>query len=1134
MWEYFGFTDPAPEAEDAAERKGTKHTALDDKLENRETMEDEALECDYERDCTPLYQNIENENWSAISKFLETGYWPGSFFADTIPPHDQVRTWVTRFDPITTAVRWSQLPLHLAIVVNAPYDVIGSLIELYPQAVRCTDDQHMLPLHLAMRHGSADSVVDLLLAAFPEGVNAKGKNDRTPIDCAIRGPNKIRGRILGTFVERTKAKATKSITNSYTRELAVIKAKLDDKEHELGDVKSKLSALDTAKAALALELEATTKAKKEVEEGQIQAKITTLEAEKAKAKAEEANLMEELANIKMHLATPAASPDETKEEVEKLKAQITEEIQKADGATREELRTMKATVDDLHRAATFAGPETNDSELKSEVDKLREELKSMEDTTKNKVAIALLKEEIEFAVSESNTLTETQIIEARRSLASVKLSELEGKSNEVLLGIKQELEALKREVKDKKLADKTSEDLVRLRQKATDLAPQIKDAQTKQDLAVVQKNLDRVKIGELSAMDDADLMKINKDLRVCKMQLDDIDELITMRTELTDLKKTLEVEVKTPGRKSKAESAAIGSALKELQGAKIQSKTKFELLAMKNELESVQENLKLKQLKEQLKLDVAELKTQTAKQIEGIHNKSMKELMSESTKELVSIQNALDKLDDKSINMKNADEVKALESQVMEWKKTLAEIDRQAAIKSELTDMKKSFEEAMESGRGNTQDMEEMVTKLVEKELAKKTVTDLTDLKTEASQVKNDLKEKESVFLDLETITKTIDDLLEKKEGKQRDDLLTLKSTVDAIDLKDIDTKNEKLWEAMKEEIATLKKELENVDIADKTKEELANLKDALETAINESEEKTKQELTSLKTAVESIDTSKLDSTKHKEWEALKEEVDALKKELKVKECESLLNSLKDQLKSAKGLSRVEISRIKARITSVDSNFSSKTPYELAESKKELQLIAADIPKDAPKSSRWGLKKAASKKAKPEKKKTKTDEKSTSKRPGLFSRLGKRVSKKSPAKASPAKAPTAVSPVTKPVVEPVVEEKVTEDAAVVADTSIVEPADATVKDEPAAEETPKEEAASEEPPAPTEHTEEKKEDDEPPASPLKPPLPPGKVASPTPASTVEDPALAEVPMKRTNSKTVETDGNEVEAVVVES
>jgi ankyrin repeat protein len=126
---------------------------------------------------------------------------PGSFFPDPVSPTDQVRTWVTYFDENDAdKFHWSILPLHLAIILDAPFTTIRRLVELYPDSVKCTDDQNMLPLHIAMRHGSSNRVVDFLFCAFPEALNAKGKNDLTPLDCAIQGKDVVRARILNTFI----------------------------------------------------------------------------------------------------------------------------------------------------------------------------------------------------------------------------------------------------------------------------------------------------------------------------------------------------------------------------------------------------------------------------------------------------------------------------------------------------------------------------------------------------------------------------------------------------------------------------------------------------------------------------------------------------------------------------------------------------------------------------------------------------------------------------------------------------------------------------------------------------------------------------------------------------------------------
>jgi hypothetical protein len=208
----------------------------------------QALECDYERDCTSLYKKIESSEWEDVIIFLDKGYWPGRLFRDAVPPADQVRTWVTRFDrggagggpkaaEKEEKIKWSQLPLHLAVVVGAPYGVVRRLVQLYPKSVQCTDDELMLPLHLAMRHGSSDAVLDLFLGKFPLAVNARGKNNRTPIECAFRSNKKARARILTAFVEQSR-------TVEDPTELEAVRTMLDDKDATIADLQSRLQHLE--------------------------------------------------------------------------------------------------------------------------------------------------------------------------------------------------------------------------------------------------------------------------------------------------------------------------------------------------------------------------------------------------------------------------------------------------------------------------------------------------------------------------------------------------------------------------------------------------------------------------------------------------------------------------------------------------------------------------------------------------------------------------------------------------------------------------------------------------------------------------------------------------------------------------
>jgi hypothetical protein len=150
-----------------------------------EDLESSIFECDYDSDATNLYQAIEGEAWVPVLSFLETGKWEHMYGNDPLSPERQSRTWVTRFEPDGT-VRWSQLPLHAAIIFSAPKKIIISLINLYPVAVRCTDDQQMLPLHLAFKFGADDSVIAFLLERFPEALFTKNVRGRIPTD--IEGP----------------------------------------------------------------------------------------------------------------------------------------------------------------------------------------------------------------------------------------------------------------------------------------------------------------------------------------------------------------------------------------------------------------------------------------------------------------------------------------------------------------------------------------------------------------------------------------------------------------------------------------------------------------------------------------------------------------------------------------------------------------------------------------------------------------------------------------------------------------------------------------------------------------------------------------------------------------------------------
>lgn len=172
------------------------------------------LECDYDTTCTKLYKLIEGKNWEEIIYFLETGKW---YFDTTVftsiffgsgpdPRFIESRTWVTALDEMGS-VRWCQLPLHAAITFQAPFEVIKKLVEVYPESVRCADDQDMLPLHYAFRFGSEDKVLAYLLEEFPQALKKKALRDRLPLDMAHYSSKPERGVIIECCLEMSIAEA---------------------------------------------------------------------------------------------------------------------------------------------------------------------------------------------------------------------------------------------------------------------------------------------------------------------------------------------------------------------------------------------------------------------------------------------------------------------------------------------------------------------------------------------------------------------------------------------------------------------------------------------------------------------------------------------------------------------------------------------------------------------------------------------------------------------------------------------------------------------------------------------------------------------------------------------------------------
>jgi hypothetical protein len=206
-----------------------------------EEEDEEPLECNYDTDLITLYQALEEQAWLPALDLIE---------ADSQESRDQVRTWVTRYEK-SGSVRWSQLPIHAAMIFKAPFKIVKALVDVYPKGVRCTDDQHMLPLHLAFRYGLADNTLLLLLEAFPEAMNAKNRKGRVPALCACpESPQ--RSKIVRYHIDNAKSILLED--RPMAKQVTELEGKLEEQTKETEELEEEKKAWAAKEAGLKQEI----------------------------------------------------------------------------------------------------------------------------------------------------------------------------------------------------------------------------------------------------------------------------------------------------------------------------------------------------------------------------------------------------------------------------------------------------------------------------------------------------------------------------------------------------------------------------------------------------------------------------------------------------------------------------------------------------------------------------------------------------------------------------------------------------------------------------------------------------------------------------------------------------------------
>ena len=211
--------------------ESTKYTTYTGSGDTHSSEESEVFNTSYKK-ATPLFRQIEKENWTGVLLFLNTGRWNNSIFTTNAYMRNpgekmQAKTWVTAYDR-NGEPEWSQLPLHAAISYSAPCPVIQKLVELYPRAIQCTDNEGMLPIHLAYGFGAPDNVLAILLERFPSSINEKGLGGRYPYECCELGPNKVRGRVYKIVSEQLTRRVTEEIHTDWKRFVMALGLKKED------------------------------------------------------------------------------------------------------------------------------------------------------------------------------------------------------------------------------------------------------------------------------------------------------------------------------------------------------------------------------------------------------------------------------------------------------------------------------------------------------------------------------------------------------------------------------------------------------------------------------------------------------------------------------------------------------------------------------------------------------------------------------------------------------------------------------------------------------------------------------------------------------------------------------------------
>eukprot|EP00978_Attheya_sp_CCMP212_P034389 scaffold143857_cov52-Attheya_sp.AAC.5 len=130
------------------------------------------------------------------------------------------RTWAYRKE-FNGDIRWRVLPIHAALLHDAPEELIQLIMQQYSEGMTCTDDLGNLPIHLAFTSGYSEEILGRMIEAHPNCLHIQNSKHRTPLECAKYCQRPNRGIVL--MAKYAAETATVDVT------AAMVEAKLAEK-----------------------------------------------------------------------------------------------------------------------------------------------------------------------------------------------------------------------------------------------------------------------------------------------------------------------------------------------------------------------------------------------------------------------------------------------------------------------------------------------------------------------------------------------------------------------------------------------------------------------------------------------------------------------------------------------------------------------------------------------------------------------------------------------------------------------------------------------------------------------------------------------------------------------------------------